>query len=310
MTYHIILLLLLSLLSLAASAQSLTAKTTDAGLLVKEGKDSVLFYQQKTNSLDGAYPRADYIHPLYGLDGAVLTEDFPEDHLHHRGIFWAWHQVLIGDKPIGDAWECKNFVWDVQSVEHRQKDDGVLVLEAQTFWQSPVWTDANGKQEPFVSEETILTIHPKANRYRVIDIEISLLALVPELKIGGSEDEKGYGGFSVRMKLPEDIQFTSTAGRVTPTTNAVSAGPWMAISGSLAADGGKAGVVIMEHPNNPRPKDQWILREARSMQNPVYPGRNPVAVSDQEPTVLRYRLVVYQGDLSEEEIDGLYEEQD
>ena len=34
-------------------------------------------------------------------DGQVLTEDFPADHLHHRGIFWAWHQVYVGEKAMG-----------------------------------------------------------------------------------------------------------------------------------------------------------------------------------------------------------------
>src|SRR5688572_15782855 len=30
-------------------------------------------------------PRAAYIHPLYGLDGELLTDDFPKDHTYHRG---------------------------------------------------------------------------------------------------------------------------------------------------------------------------------------------------------------------------------
>ncbi|MFW6125426.1 MAG: DUF6807 family protein, partial [Pirellulales bacterium] len=32
--------------------------------------------------------RACYIHPVRGLHGEVLTDDFPEDHYHHHGIFW------------------------------------------------------------------------------------------------------------------------------------------------------------------------------------------------------------------------------
>src|SRR5215471_5321743 len=25
-----------------------------------------------------------YLHPIYGLDGEVLTDDFPKDHVYHR----------------------------------------------------------------------------------------------------------------------------------------------------------------------------------------------------------------------------------
>ena len=40
-----------------------------------------------------AAPRSDYIHPLFGLDGEKLTDDWQKDHPHHRGIYWAWPEV-------------------------------------------------------------------------------------------------------------------------------------------------------------------------------------------------------------------------
>lgn len=285
-------------------AQSITFEYLDDGVWVKEKGERIFFYQQKTKSQNGEYARANYIHPLHGLDGTVLTEDFPEDHPHHRGIFWAWHQVMIDGQHIGDGWSCEDISWDVYEVSGKQQDS---TLYTKTYWKSPNWTDKQGAQQPFLSEETSIRIYPSTENYRVLDFEISLLALVPDLKIGGSEDVKGYGGFSVRMKLPEDIQFTSINGEVTAQTEAIEAGPWMNVSGSLAADGSQAGIVIMAHPNNPPPENQWILRTKNSMQNPVYPGREPIAISDQQPTVLRYRLVIYQGEISEQEVNNLYE---
>ncbi|MGB3586482.1 MAG: DUF6807 family protein, partial [Tunicatimonas sp.] len=161
-------------------------------------------------------------------------------------------------------------------------------------------------QQPFLSEETSIKIYPATEDYRVLDFEISLLSLVPDLKIGGSEDAKGYGGFSVRLKLPDDIQFSSTNGEVTAQTEAVEAGPWMNVSGSLATDGGKAGIVIVTHSDNPPPQNAWILRTQNSMQNPVYPGREPVLISEQEPTVLQYRLIVYQNDVPNKAVNHWY----
>src|SRR5699024_3188858 len=46
-----------------------------------------------------AVPRSNYIHPLYGLEGEMLTRDWPEGaHPHHRGIFWAWPEVEYGSE--------------------------------------------------------------------------------------------------------------------------------------------------------------------------------------------------------------------
>ena len=81
-----------------------------------EGDSPVLFYQAKPKSLDGKFTRAGYVHPLYDLDGHVLSEDFPTDHLHHRGIFWAWHQLYVGGTQIGDPWICRDFLSRVAGV--------------------------------------------------------------------------------------------------------------------------------------------------------------------------------------------------
>jgi hypothetical protein len=305
MKYFLIFSCLLFSVPLISDAQHFTYEKSDEGILVKEDDENVLFYQAKTKSKDGKYSRADYVHPLYGLDGFVLTEDFPKDHLHHRGIFWAWHQVIIGDLQIGDAWECKDFEWDVVEFDVEDDGDAFAGLETKTYWQSPLWLDGEGKMKPFVEEKANIRIYPKTKNYRIIDFEIALLALEPDLKIAGSNDEKGYGGFSVRMLMPEDITFISENGPVNPTTNQLSAGPWINVSGTLTSGGGKAGIVMICNSANPVYPDPWILRASGSMQNPAYPGRQPVGIAQSEPTVLKYRLIIYKGEISKDQIDDL-----
>ncbi len=285
---------------LSASAQP----SGEGAWLTIHGK-KVLFYQSETKSADGQFPRADYVHPLYGPDGFELTEDFPKDHLHHRGIFWTWHQVLIGDKEVGDAWTCENFKWDVKNVQVIDGDDGSKSLYARTLWKSPLWLDAHGKEKPFVEEKVVITVAQPEENYSIVDFTISLLALEKNVKIGGSDNEKGYGGFSVRMKMPEDIKFASVEGEVTPQVTAVKAGPWMNISGSLA-NSGKGGVVIMCHPDNPGYPEPWILRKKGSMQNPAWPGREPALIPADKPVELKYRLVVYVGEISKININEMF----
>ncbi len=286
-------------------AQPITIQQSDEGVWITDNGVKVLFYQAKTKTLEGAYPRANYVHPLYTPGGFEITEDFPADHLHHRGIFWTWHRVVIGDTVIGDAWECRDFIWDVIAMDAEKIDQQSMALHTRTHWKSPLWTDDDGNMKAFLEENVQITTYAQMDNYRVIDFEISLLALEKELKIGGSNDEKGYGGFSVRMKMPADITFTSAKGDVEPMVNQMTEGVWMDISGSMMPDSRKAGILIVCHQDNPMFQEKWILRKKGSMQNPVFPGRELTPVSTSEATILRYRLVVYEGELSDEKIRNL-----
>ena len=85
------------------------------GYWFSEGDTKVLFYQAERKALpDGQAARSNYFHPLYDLDGNVLTEDFPKDHIHHRGIFWAWHQVRINGTTVQDQWVNRESFWTVR----------------------------------------------------------------------------------------------------------------------------------------------------------------------------------------------------
>src|SRR5262249_31147032 len=140
-------LVTLAILTLAASGQStsgLTTVTTDEGVWVKDGDKKVLFYQRQPKSKDGKFTRANYVHPLLDLDGEEITEDFPADHPHHRGIFWAWHQVTIGDKALGDPWALKDCGWDIREVKP-ETGANTASLHTTVHWTSPLWKDANGK---------------------------------------------------------------------------------------------------------------------------------------------------------------------
>lgn len=294
-------LIVLLLFPFGIAAQELGYSRDSSGIDIYEGNRKVLHYQVRSASMQGQYPRANYIHPLYGLDGEILTEDFPDDHLHHRGIFWAWHQVLVDGRPMGDSWECKDFIWDISKVEVVPADT-LLIIKSNILWKSPALPAAGGGLRPFVLETTEIRVHPQSEEMQVIDFDISLLALVQNLSLGGSQDEKGYGGFSARVKMPDGIWFSSEKGRILPQETAVNTASWINISGALGAGGKTAGLLIFDRNQADGNGTSWILREKGSMQNVVYPGRNPVPISMETPTVLRYRLVVYNGQLSREQI--------
>ena len=203
-----------------AAAGAFEIVETDQGLELWDDTRLVLFYQRETRSLAGEFARSNYVHPLMSLDGDVLTEDFPADHPHHRGIFWAWHQLLVGKERIGDGWalgrlrdQSRQRRVDRGGRARANRSDGALEL--------PRHRDG----EPFLEEATAVTAHRVVAGARAIDFEIALRALVPDVRIGGSEDPKGYGGFSPRLRMPGGLVFTARDGPVTPQELPVEAGP-------------------------------------------------------------------------------------
>ena len=173
---------------------------TKEGFNFTEADVKVMSYQRKHKSINGKYLRANYIHPLYGLDGEILTEDFPSDHPHHRGIFWAWHQVLLGDKRLGDPWATQDFFWDVYNAKILNVDSKSRALQVHVNWKSPFWADADRKKKAFIKETTTIRVHRVQNNNRKIDFEIKLHALADDIRLGGSEDAKGYGGLKFELQ--------------------------------------------------------------------------------------------------------------
>jgi hypothetical protein len=280
----------------------------DQGFVITDGSEKVMVYQREHKSLNGRYTRANYIHPLYGLDGQILTEDFPRDHPHHRGVFWAWHQLWLGDTRIGDPWATQDSRWDVYDAKILTPDSNSRALQLGVYWKSPLRTDSNGKMVPLVKETTTISVHRAENDMRKIDFRIELLAMQNDTRLGGSEDAKGYGGFSTRIKLSKGLAFTGTDGLVEPTTLSLEAGPWIDISGNLADAGKTNGLAILTHKSCPGYPHRWILRRSGSCQNAAWPGREPVPLSKTKPIVLRYRLVIHRGDASDINFDKLQAE--
>lgn len=279
----------------AEESGRLTADEDAQGVLVREGDAQVCYYQRATKSQDGKFARANYLHPVFDLDGRVMTEDFPADHRHHRGIFWAWHQCWVGDQKVGDGWACKDFGWDVTDVKTQGHADGSLSLIATVLWKSPQLLAADGSQRPIVKEVSTIRVYPAKKGTRTFDFEISLLALEEQVRLGGSEDAKGYGGFSLRIAEPQKLSFVGREGSVTPERIAVHPGAWLDMTRPVGGTETTSGMAVLTHSSLPQFPPPWILRKGSSMQNVVWPGREAKPLSTSEPLVLRYRVVLHRG---------------
>lgn len=302
--YTSIFIAAVSLAGGSLQGQELTARRTAGGIEISEGESKVLFYQISSTSSDGKYERSNYVHPLYSLSGEILTEDFPDDHPHHRGIFWAWHQIIKDDSLIADGWSCENISWEVVNASVRKRRN-IITLDNEVLWKSTVGAE---KGVAIIREHSRIIVHAANEKYRFVDFEIQLRPEVDNLKVGGSDDSKGYGGFSLRFKLPDDIAFLSGDKVVFARELAVEAEPWLDFFGSF--EGQQAppmGVAVFCHPSNPGYPEPWILRSEKSMQNPAFPGRVPVELTS-EGWLLRYRLVIHTSDLQAGDLEKLFGE--
>jgi hypothetical protein len=276
---------------------------TDQKIELLENGKPVFVYQKKPKTLTGQYICNNYIHPLYNLNGDILTEEFPADHLYHRGVFWAWHQLYADGKRLGDGWTTDSISHEVVNVRSEKTGDRVQFM-LDVLWHSLVFADG----KPFIDERTIITVHKLGAGVRKIDFEIKLKARVPGLQLGGSADQKGYGGFSVRMRLPDGLIFTSDKGPVTPQDLQVKAGPWMDFSGKFGVGPEISGITILCHPGMPDYPEPWILRQKGSMQNVVFPGQQRINLLMDKPVVLRYRIIIHNGNSETLNIPGLQRE--
>jgi len=276
---------------------------TEQGIRLKENGKPVFFYQKLPKSLTGEYVCSNYIHPLYNLAGDTLTEEFPPDHPYHRGIFWTWHQLYIGTNSLGDGWINDGISQTVVKILTEQKDNNAEI-NVDVLWQS----DTLSHDKPFMKEKTSIIVHPLENDVRLIDFRIELNALIENLELGGSNDPKGYGGFCVRLKIPDNMIFTSENGPVTPQELQISSGRWMDFSGAFGNKTSTNGVAILCSPDNPVYPSPWILRQKGSMQNAVFPGRERIKLSIDKPVVLKYRLVIHNGDVKSIDLNKFQKE--
>lgn len=263
---------------------------TDQNLSLKEMGNPVFEYQKAPRSLTGQYICNNYIHPLYNLNGDTITEEFPADHPYHRGIFWAWHQLYADNKRLGDGWTNDSIYQEVVNVSSEKTQESAQ-FRLKVLWYSSVL----GEGKPFIDERTTITVHKLESDIRKIDFDIILKAMVNGLQIGGSADQKGYGGFCVRMRLPDSLIFLSDSGQITPQELQIKAGPWMDFYGKFGAGQEISGIAILCHPEMPDYPEPWILRQKGSMQNIVFPGRDRIDLPTDKPLVLRYRILIHSG---------------
>jgi hypothetical protein len=230
--------------------------------------------------------REGYIYPLHTPAGVSPLDDFPEDHYHHRGVFWAWMSITYEGKTY-DIWTLK------PGIEHRfhkfldrQAGENAASLSVENGWY------VGGKL--IVRETVDITVDRAIQNKRDLDLAIALEAVEQDVVIAGSPDQaKGYGGLCVRFAPRTGTRILTPEGPVTEDENEVPHA-WAALEASYG--GKQAGVRIASDPSNPKHPPGWCLRPYGFV-GANFPGVQPYTLRPGSVLNLNYRVTVYDGSL-------------
>jgi hypothetical protein len=280
---------LLALLGAALSADERFAwKDTGGGRVeLRENGKPALVYNYGPQLANGAPEnrrRCCYIFPLYTPAGVSMLDDFPQDHWHHRGLFWSWPVVETGGKTYD--------IWMTFSAQHRSEKPPAVAasarearLEARNFWV------AGGRD--IVREDVRVTIHPAEGASRDLDLELTLEALGEPVTLRGSRERgKSYGGLSTRF-APREGTVLRADGETLTRDEDLAPRKWAELE---AIYGGKrVALRITPDAGNPGAPSQWCLRRYGFI-GASFPGRTAevdgYTLERGKPLTLKFRVRV------------------
>ena len=245
--------------------------------------------------------RACYIHPLWGLHGEVLTDDFPRDHYHHHGVFWSWPHIGIEGRSY-DSWHGRdNF--DLRKVDwlHRATGPAAAVLAVENGW----FIEADLSRRVMI-ERVWIRAFRALDGSRAVDLEFTWIPTEAPITLQGAGG-KSYGGLTVRfIGRPHDDQVITVPSGPTDRDLPMARLEWADFSRHFEGAPGRSGATVMVHPEHPDFPPQWLTRHY----GPLccgWPGVEAQTFEPGEPIRLMYRLWIHADDGETEAIARAYD---
>ena len=269
----------LVLMALPVFAQGFAWKDSGDGRMeLREGGKLALAYNYGAQLKAGAPEekrRCCYIFPVYTPGGVSMLDDFPQDHWHHRGLFWSW--------PVVETEGKKYDIWMMFTAKHRAA--GPVSVSGGTLRASNVW-EAGGKD--IVKEDLRLTVLPAAGNTREMDVELTWEALgAPVTLRGSAEAGKSYGGLSTRFAAREGTVMRADGSTISKDEDLVPH-KWAELEGVF---GGKRVALRI----TAETAMQWCLRNYGFV-GASFPGRTATVdgytLERGKPLTLKFRVAV------------------
>jgi hypothetical protein len=250
------------------------------------------------------FTRGGYIHAVYTPSGRVISDDYPANHLHHHGVWFAWTKTAFeGRHPdfwnMGDGTGTVEFValdktWSgpVQAgLKARNRYVDLKAPQPKTVlneeWQVRVYAGGQG-EKPYTMFDLISTQQCATSEPLVL----------PEYHYGGV-GFRGRGNWDGK----EHATFLTSEGKDRSNGHATRA-RWCAIGGLV--DGQSAGIAILCHPENFRAPQPMRIHpdEPFFCYAPSQLGDWKIAPG--QLYVSRYRFVAFDGTPDKAQLERLW----
>lgn len=248
--------------------------------------------------------RGGYLHPIYSPSGRLVTDDYPSDHYHHHGIWFAWTKTQFeGGHP--DFWNVGD-------------GTGRVDFEAvDATWSGPVHAGFTSRQRYVAltgtTPQTVLNEGWEVQLYNVgqRDSRYFMFDIVATQQCATSSplilEEYRYGGMGVRghrdWKDKSKVSFLTSEGKTRDNGNATR-GRWCRISGTVDAQ--LVGIAILDHPANIRAPQPMRLNPDDPFFNYAPSQLGRFEIRPGEKFVLRYRYIVSDGSTDVVQLDRLW----
>lgn len=281
-------------------AMEFSENADEGALIIKDATRPVLSYRfgdQLADGVDSKYTRSCYVHPLWSVDGkTTLTADFPADHFHHRGIYWAWPRVW--------ARGVQSENWHPNEIPLRQHFHRWISRSADdksaSFTVENKWLLRN--EEEIARETVSINAHHTTNGVRLIEFVIQLEAVGGPLKIGGTpEGNKGYGGFCFRGAPEFKGAHILTSNGPVKKDSVDKPYKWVDLSNDTH------GIAIFAGRDHPDYPPHWMVRNSYAgFINVSWPGMDSIDLDPGKLMTLRYAILVHDKKLSQSELQSAY----
>jgi hypothetical protein len=270
----------------------------DKSLGLWEGVRPVLVYNHGDVPFEAGprtRSRATYVHPIYGLDGEVLTDNAPADHYHHHGLFWAWTHVRIAGREY-NFWEGDDIrIRFIKWLARETAQDGAR-LGVENGWFL-------GDRQ-VMKEELWIQVHPAPSDERTMDVTLTWTPIAEPITLSGAEG-KSYGGFSLRFAPRQDNVITVPDGHAADDL-LISKQPWADLSAKFDGAPASSGAAVFVHPSHPDYPPEWMTR-AYGLLAVGWPGVEPKTIPANQPITCRYRVWIHRGMPDAESIQKAYD---
>jgi len=258
------------------------------------------------------YRRGGFLHPLWSPGGAVLTRVQPPDHYHHVGVWNPWTHTEYDGRKL-DFWNLDEAQGTVRFAAFLSRVSGDVYAGFRSLHEHVDLTapDPDGRLVVLSEVWDVRVWSPgDAKGPRIVDLTSTLSAATDRPLTIEAYRYQGFGFRATAEWNDANTHLLTSEGRDKSDGNATRA-RWCDVRGPTAA--GTSGVLFMTSPANrdyPELLRIWPVGANGGVEN-VFFNFNPAQERDWvlEPGrvhSLRYRMLVYDGEISPEAAEGYW----